>query len=153
MKKIIIISVIVITVIGLILGVIYKIQNQQPQAQTEEEVIPTPTIVLPTVSENIKVDLTAGSGKQNVILKVSGLTDDIQSIEYEITYQTGAGLARGVLGKITLNGEKEITRNDIVLGTCSSGKCVYDTGVNEVNLSLKFNTKNSSSIFQKTYTL
>ena len=122
---------------------------------TEEavETIPTPTIALPTVSDNIQIDLIARSDNQAVTIKIKGLTSDIESIEYELTYITGAGLPRGVLGKIKLTGEKEVTRDDVVLGTCSSGKCAYDTGVKEVNLSLKFNTPQGNKIFQKTYSL
>lgn len=150
-KKLIIGIAILVLLIGG--GIVLKIKLQSQNKQQELESIPTPTIVLPTVSENIIVSLTAASNKQSVILKIKGLTPDIESIDYELTYMTGAGLPRGVLGKIVLHGEEEIIRGDIVLGTCSSGKCVYDTGVTKVDLSLKFNTSSGSSIYQKSYTL
>lgn len=150
-KKILIMIIILLILIST--GIFVKIKFLSSSTQEETDISPTPSIVLPTVSENIIVDLMAASGKQAVILKIKGLTSDIESIEYELTYMTGAGLPRGVLGKINLSGEKEIVRDDIVLGTCSSGKCVYDGGVTEVNLSLKFNTSSGSSIFQKTYSL
>lgn len=150
-KKIIIGAIILLVVISS--GVLIKTKILSTQKEEEKEIAPTPTIVLPTVSENIIVDLIAAPNKQSVTLKIKGLTPDIQSIEYELTYITGAGIPRGVLGKIVLNGEKEIVRDNIVLGTCSSGKCVYDTGVTNVNLSLKFNTSSGSSVYQKSYTL
>lgn len=118
------------------------------------EEIPTPTVALPTVSESIKVDLTAKNSNKIVDLKINGVPSDTDNIEYELTYTTGAGLPRGVLGKIKTDGKSSITRNNIDLGTCSRGKCVYDTGVTSINLSLKFNSASgTSSVFQKTYPL
>lgn len=116
--------------------------------------IPTPTVALPTVSENIKVSLTAKNGNKVVDLSITGIPPDIDTIDYELTYTTGAGLPRGVLGKISVNGQSSVTRNDIDLGTCSRGKCVYDVGVTSIDLALKFNsTSGQSSVFQKTYPL
>ena len=119
----------------------------------EPEVTIEPTVILPTISEDIKVDLSGKNSNRIVILKISGLSDDLLSIEYELTYTTGAGLVKGALGKIVLKGEKEIIRDDIVLGTCSSGRCVYDEGVDSITLSLKFNSQKGSSVFQKTFSL
>lgn len=152
MKKAILVIILLLIIIGS-LGLIMKIKLQSAFDEEETETVPTPTIVLPTISENIIVDLQPKLGGQSVVLRIKGLTSDIESIEYELTYMTGGGLPRGVLGKINLAGEKEIIRDDIVLGTCSSGKCVYDTGVRQVNLSLKFNTIAGARVFQKTYQL
>jgi hypothetical protein len=150
MKKIIII---IIALLVLLISGFLLIKSRLTTTEEAVETIPTPTIALPTVSDNIQIDLIARSDNQAVTIKIKGLTSDIESIEYELTYITGAGLPRGVLGKIKLTGEKEVTRDDVVLGTCSSGKCAYDTGVKEVNLSLKFNTPQGNKIFQKTYSL
>lgn len=150
MKKLLLITAILSAVIIIL---ILAVKSLFSGKEEERGVIPTPTIVLPTVSDSVKVNLTPLSSNKAVKLKIKGLTSDMKSIEYELTYITGGGLPRGVLGKINLKGEKEITRDDIVLGTCSSGKCAYDTGVTSVNLSLKFNTATGASIFQKTYSL
>lgn len=150
MKKIIILITVLLVVIFLVILAVKSLFSNKPEVT---EALPIPTIVLPTVSENIKVDLTPLSGNKAVKLNIKGLTPKIESVEYELTYVTGNGLPRGVLGKISLKGEKEITRSDIVLGTCSSGKCAYDTGVTSVNLSLKFNSASGASVFQKTYSL
>lgn len=143
----------IIVVLVLIFGGMY-FMNSGKQTPTEEpEDIPEPTIALPTVTDTVSVDLKGKSGNQAIVLSISGIPQNTQSVEYEITYNTAAGLPRGVLGKIQLKGESEISRDDIVLGTCSSGKCVYDTGVKEVNLTLKFNAADGASVFQKTYPL
>lgn len=149
-KKLLIIVIAVLVILG-ILGVV-AVRSLNKTTVAEE--VPTPTIVLPTVSENIKVLLTAKNENKVVDLKISGVPSDIETIEYELTYTTGSGLPRGVLGKITTDGKSSINRSDIDLGTCSRGRCVYDTGVKEINLSLKFNsTSGNSSVFQKTYPL
>jgi hypothetical protein len=143
-----------IPVILIITIVLFVILRGKTTSSTEvAEDIPTPTVALPTISDNIKIDLSAKQDNKIIVLNISGLTDDMESVEYELTYNTGAGLPRGVLGKILTKGEKNIFRDDIVLGTCSSGKCVYDSGVISVDLSLKFNSQNSTSVFRKTYNL
>ena len=151
MKKIIFaIGIIIIIIIGITTTQIIKsISNKEIV-----EEVPTPTVVLPTISSDISVDLKAKSDNKAVALTIRGLPEDIESVEYELIYTTGAGLPRGVLGKINVKkGDREISRDDIILGTCSSGKCVYDTGVTSIDLSLKFNTPDGSSVFRKTYPL
>ena len=129
------------------------ILNRINRPKEEIKIIPTPSVALPTISSDIKVDLTAENNNRVVILKISAIPKDIVSVEYELTYITGSGLPRGVLGKISLSGETEIERKDIVLGTCSSGKCVYDTGVTSIDLSLKFNSPTGMSVYRKTFAL
>ena len=119
----------------------------------EVPVSPTPTRVLPTISDDIKVELTPQNNNRAVVLRVSGIPADVESIEYELTYLTGNNLPRGVLGKIILSGQKDVERNDIVLGTCSSGKCVYDSAVESIDLSLKFNAKSGVSVYWNSYKL
>lgn len=151
MKKILVGIGIIIFIIGIF--VVIRTISSSGQEEIVEE-IPTPTIALPTISSDISVDLTPKSNNTAVALKIKGLPAEVESVEYELTYTTGAGLPRGVLGKITVkSGEKEISRDDIVLGTCSSGKCVYDTGATSIDLVLKFNTPDGSSVFRKTYPL
>lgn len=149
MKKFIVPVIIVLIILSLV-GVIYKNRFSPKQ---EIVLVPTPTVALPTISDDVQVDLTATRNKHAVILKISNIPQGTASIEYELTYITASDLPRGVLGKITLEGESEIVRDDIVLGTCSSGKCVYDEGVTSVDLSLKFNLPEGAKVFQKSYDL
>jgi hypothetical protein len=150
MKKLLVVLPIIL-IIGIILFFVMKSKPQMSNEIADET--PTPAEALPTISDNIKVELTGKQDNKVMVLSVQGLTQDIESIDYELTYNTGAGLPRGVLGKIVTDGEKSITRDDIVLGTCSSGKCVYDVGVTSVDLSLKFNSSKGPSVFRKTYPL
>ena len=150
MKKLIIIALIIVIIIVVFL----ILRFQFSQKQEIGDITPTPSVILPTISDNITVALSARSDRKAVVLTIKGLTPDIQSIDYEMTYTTEGGLVRGINGIIKLKGEKEITRDDLTLGSCSTGgKCTYDEGVTEIDLSLRFNTPSSSSIFRKTYSL
>ena len=149
MKK----AIIIIPVIIILTGGFILFKNQSSRKSEVIDVTPTPTVILPTISDSIVVLLTPKNSNREVMLKISGLESDVASVEYELTYLTGAVLPRGVLGKITPLGKTEITRDDIVLGTCSSGKCVYDQGVTKIDLSLKINSAKGASVFQKSYTL
>lgn len=152
MKKIIIgISLFILIVIGFGLFMLFK-----PSEEIQEsELVPTPTIVFPTISENVKVDLQPRSDKRAVILKIKGFSSDIKTIEYEMRYTIQAGLLRGINGTIKIKDNNEVIRDDLTLGSCSTGgKCTYDEGVQSVDLTLKFNSIDGVSyIFQKNYPL
>lgn len=149
MKKITVAVIVIFTVV--VSSVIYF--KSFKSEKKEIEITPTPTQILPTITQDIKVELIPQNNNRVIALKISGLTADLESVEYELTYLTGNNLPRGVLGKISLNGESQIERGDIVLGTCSSGKCVYDSGVESIDLSLKFNSKLGVSVYRNTYNL
>lgn len=142
----------VVAVVIIIGFISFMLRSSTTPDEVVEE-IPTPTMALPTISGDIDIALTPKSNNQAVVLKISKIPAGTETIEYELTYTTAAGLPRGVLGKITVDGQSSVTRDDIVLGTCSSGRCVYDTGVTSIDLSLKFNSGESSSVFRKTYPL
>ena len=76
-KKVIIgIVVIVLVTFGIISAVAIKSLNKNVVV----EEMPTPTIVLPTVSESIKVDLTAKNDNKTISLKINGIPADIETI-------------------------------------------------------------------------
>jgi hypothetical protein len=141
-----------LSIVGILIFVVMKILAPAEKPVTEDTV-PTPTEALPTVPDSVKVSLTAKNDNHVVLLGVVGLPDGTQSVEYELTYTTAAGLPRGVLGKIAVNGQSQVKRDDITLGTCSSGKCVFDQGVSAVSLTLKINSDKGSSVFSKSYSL
>lgn len=152
MRKKIILAIVLLLLISI--GIFLASRKTVSIKKEDTEEIPTPTVTLPTISDYISVDFIPRSDRKAVALRIKGLSSDIESIEYELTYITKAGLPRGVLGKIVVKpGEKDVQRNDIVLGTCSSGKCVYDEGVTSIDVSIKFNSSAGPHVFQKTYEL
>jgi hypothetical protein len=152
MKKILIgISLLVLIIIGIGLFMIFR-PGEEIQ---ESESVPTPIIVFPTISEDVKIELLPRSDKRAVVLKIKGFSGEIQTIDYEMRYTTKEGLLRGINGTIKIRDEKEVIRDDLTLGSCSTGgKCTYDEGVQSVDLTLKFNSLSGTSyIFQKNYPL
>ena len=139
-------------VLILVLGggflVIKNINKSAPQQEIEEGISED----LPFADPSIVVDLKAKADGKEVVLSVSKIPADTESIEYELSYLTGEGLPKGALGKITLDGKTEIER-EILLGTCSKNVCTYDKGVTKVSLVLKFNGTSGATQFRKEYDL
>ena len=100
---------------------------------------------------SVTVDLTPRADGKAVNLSVGNVPSDTDSIEYEIAYDNDKGLRKGANGKIIVKGEKDITRNDILFGTCSKTMCTYDTGVTSVSLTLRFTSAKGVSVFTKDY--
>lgn len=152
MKKILFIAVPILVVL-IIAGVIVK--NSLFSQVAVVDVIPTQAVVFPTVTSDVLVNLTAKNGNRAVKLVISGIPTGTETIEYEMKYTTGSGLIHGFNGTIKLTqDQKKVERDDLTIGSCSSGgKCTYDEGVTSIDVVLKFNAKNGSSVFQKSFPL
>jgi hypothetical protein len=119
--------------------------------ETKENVLPTAQ-VLPTVDSSVKVELAANAKKTEVTLTVGQVPNGTTDIEYELSYIAEGDLPKGVIGTIPVEGKKDIERK-ITLGTCSSGTCVFDKGVEKVKVSLKFNSASGAKIFEKEFAI
>ena len=65
-------------------------------------------------------------------------TADYESLKYEVVYDTQDG-DKGIVSNIEINGQDNISRENLVLGTCSGveGKvCYYDQGITEISLKI-----------------
>lgn len=94
-----------------------------PGEEAEEESLP-------------EVDFDFREDKKAVWFEVIGVSS-FDSLKYEISYNSDGG-ERGIVGEVEINGQEEIERRDLILGTCSSlGKvCVYDQGISKVQLKI-----------------
>lgn len=109
----------------------------------------------------IGLEMEANSNGRQVRFTISKASD-IESIEYDLSYEadlSGAEAAEGGEGRIQrgVTGEDTVTGDSfesdwLDLGSCSSGTCRYDTGVEEVTLVLKV-TKKDGNIYQVTESL
>ncbi len=126
-------------------------KKPSPQASTPvpgqaEEVIPT------IAPDELGLTFVARSDGKAVKFEIAH-ANDIASVDYEVSYLTAGEIPRGVLGSITKKKEEETIAIDYqVLGSCSSGKCKYDTGVTSVKLVLKI-TKSDGKVYQAEKTL
>ena len=148
-KKFVIPLAIVIS-IGLVVFFINfnKPKHKPKQENPQDEILPKSEII-PTVDANVVVDLTSKNNKE-VLLNINQISSGTKSIEYELSYLAKGDLPKGVIGTIQIKNENTIERK-ITLGTCSSGKCVYDQGVKKIKVSLKFIGDYGSRIFEKEF--
>ena len=134
MKKAVLIILIVVLVLGAAgVGGFLLLKEKK----TEEEEIPQDEGVLieTPLEERPYVTMTPREDGREFTLDISRIKN-ADTIEYELVYDSN-GLSRGVVGTITLKGENKVTRQ-LLLGTCSRGKCKYDEDVSEGSLTLRF---------------
>ncbi len=143
---------IIVVVILLLIGIGgYLLRGNK---QTVSSTSPTPTEeVIPTVDSSVQVSLTSATGGKNVTLKIGQISRGTTSIDYELSYQTAKQGLQGVIGTITLSNGESDYQKDILLGTCSSGVCIYHQVVGKINLTLKFTGDYGQRIFQKDYSI
>lgn len=108
----------------------------------------TPTITeqnIPTISaESIGLSLKPGSDGKRVVMTVTK-TDDLDSLDYELSYTSKGGIPRGALGHIDIKKGQTATA-DIYLGTCSN-VCHPDTDVKDIKVVVKVN-KSDGKVYQ-----
>lgn len=124
--------------------------RKQLPKEINNEISPSEELI-PTIDNSVKVSLDSISGSKELLLKVSNLPSNTQSVDYELSYQTAQQGLQGIIGTVTNEGdsfEKKLT-----LGTCSSGTCVYHQVVGKVKLTLKFTGEYGEKIFEKEYEL
>ncbi|MHA1331702.1 MAG: lamin tail domain-containing protein [Candidatus Hodarchaeales archaeon] len=90
------------------------------------------------------VDFFFKKGKTAVGFRIINISQ-YSNLDYQILYET-SGIEKGLGSTITLGGENEISRNGLVLGTCSKGVCVYDKGMAEIRLNIKLTNKDGKEI-------
>ena len=100
--------------------------------------------VMTLTPADIGLDLNASVDKKKIIMNVAN-TDDIESLDYELSYTSSGNIPRGVLGNIEVKTKGATVKKEMLLGTCSD-TCHYDQGVTSVKLVLKV-TKTDGKIY------
>lgn len=147
-------------VLLLIIGGGFFFLSRSPEAP--EETVPEFEEEYPELSpEEIGLEMEARSDGKAVKFTIANAAD-IENIEYDLSYEadfSSAEAAEGGEGRIQrgVTGEDDVDtdvyESDYLdLGSCSSGTCRYDTGVEEVTLVIKL-TKDDGSIYQVTDSL
>ena len=107
--------------------------------------------VIPTIDGSVKINLTALTGKKEVLLSIKNMPINTTGLEYILSYETVEGGLQGV------NSTAEITGRDfekkITLGTCSSGTCVYHNIKDKIKVELIFKGNNEDKYFTKEYSI
>lgn len=134
-----ILAVVVVIVLLLLAGVFFMFsgQNASDQAANEEDQFIEDNVASLSPSD-IGLEMEAMSNNQQVVFRITK-PDGITAVEYELTYIAADEQQRGVIGTIEdLDASSgEIESKPLDLGSCSSGVCKYDKGVETVDLLLK----------------
>lgn len=153
-KNLIIIGAIALLLIGLGGFFIMSRNSAEPVEPVDESLEEDIITIKP---EEIGLEIEAANNNRQVkfiINKATGITD----IEYELSYEADNSAAnaaegnpripRGIAGEDELDGTDEEYESKLLdLGSCSSGTCRFDTGVESVNLLLKI-TKTDGKVYQ-----
>lgn len=119
--------------------------------------------VIPTVDSSVKV-LLESVKRGEVRLTVENAPKGTRGVEYELTYDAqNPGGEKGVIPQGAIGRCSKIDGNDwecrstnqenIILGTCSSGTCVYHDIVGKIKVLLKLTGSYGQRIFEKEYDL
>ena len=137
-RNLIIVGVIVLILLvggGVFLATKKSSKSTTPPVQPEE--------ILTLSPEDIGLSLAMGSDGKRIIMEITE-TEDLTSIEYQLSYTSKGDIPRGVIGTAEVKGNT--IRKEIILGTCSD-VCHYDQDVSDIKLILKI-TKTDGKIYQ-----
>lgn len=138
-----IVAIIVVIVLLIAAGAFFMLsgRNGSDQANSDEEQFVDDSVASLKPSE-IGLEMEAMSNNQQVVFRITK-PDGITAVEYELTYIAQDDQQRGVIGTIEdLDASSGVIESKpLDLGSCSSGVCKYDKGVDSVDLLLKV-TKN-----------
>lgn len=138
-----------------------KNSSQSPTDQTEQGILDE---IIPTLSPSeIGLKMVARADNRAVKLILKNATN-VAKIEFDLVYDAdqassfgedegGSGkVSRNVTDELSLDGKSPFETKYYDLGSCSSGKCRYDTGVTQVRLEMKV-TMQDGKVFQVSDTL
>lgn len=143
-NKLALIGISAVLVVGVIAGFIF-FQN----SKKTEEIVDDGTIEEQAIEispEDIGLVLTPNSNNTEVVMMIND-TSKFSSFEYEMNYDAevdGEIVPRGAIGSGEVEDGKPIKR-EITIGTCSSGKCKYDTGVTKISFIIRLNLKDGQT--------
>ena len=133
-----ILAVVGVIVLLLIAGASFMLLGRNAAEESSEEEESVSDSVATLSPEEVGLEMEALSNNQQVIFRLTN-PEGIDAVEYELTYVAEDEQQRGVIGTIddldTSGGVIESKPLD--LGSCSSGVCKYDRGVESVDLLLK----------------
>lgn len=133
-----------------------KNSTSSPDDQSQQGI---PEEVIPTLSPaEIGLKMVSRADNRAVKLVLSNATN-ISKIEFDIVYEAdqassfgedegGSGkVSRNVTDELVVDGKSPFETKYYDLGSCSSGKCRYDTGVTNVKTEMKV-TMRDGKVFQ-----
>lgn len=137
-NKGVIIGVIAVLLVILVVGGYFVLGSRGTSKEDSAATVqpqPTEEPVKTLLPEDIGLSLRSGFDKKRVIMEIVN-TDDIASLDYELSYNSKGDIPRGAIGHIDIKTKGRPVSQEIVLGTCSD-VCHYDQEVSDIKLILK----------------
>lgn len=135
-----------IAAVIVMIGVVAYFSMGSKGGQSADEEVAAEEEALKMKPEDVGLTLEAAPGNKEIILKIED-TSKFKSFEFELNYEAdenGELVTKGSVGSGEVEDDGPIERS-ITIGTCSSGKCRYDTGVKKVSLVLRLNLKDGQT--------
>jgi len=127
--------------IGVVVAVYFLVIKKPAKTTPEEE----KTLVTLPLNQRPIASLSPSADGHYLKLKIEKLNPAAASVEYELLYNLPDGRVQGVPGTIKLVGQSTVERS-LLMGSESSGKFRYDTGVKEGTLTVRFRDSNGKLI-------
>jgi hypothetical protein len=137
MNRNVLIGLITLLVLAVVGGGVFLLKGlTKPPVANQVEEEQEKTVKELTLAERPYVSLTPGASCEYTI-SLSGIQNDPEDIEYEITYQDASGVTQGVSGDIKPKGSSQGSKT-ILFGTESSGNRRCDKGVEAGDITLRY---------------
>jgi hypothetical protein len=138
------IAIIVVAVI--VVGGVFIVRKINQPVVTDNSIQDDASIPVLPADQRPTVYLIPSSDGHYLSLKVMSIkVPSANSMDYELLYKANNGVAQvteGVPGTIQLKGQTGVNRDNILLGSESSGKIRFDKGVENGTLTLRFRDGN-----------
>lgn len=149
MNRVLPITIIVLVGIGILSGAFWFLKGRStPIPQANENKGKEETLKELLVSQKPYASLTPRADGRELHLVVSKLPKDASAMEYELVYTVESGITQGVPGNVKDIAGKTSVERDLLLGTCSSGKCRYDEGVEQGTFTIRFRDTKGKLVYK-----
>lgn len=143
-KKYLLITGVIFLFLALIVGGFFVFKGKKQKEDNSPSLTPQEEVKEVPLEERPYVVLIPRADGKEFTMEVSRF-GDASTLEYELVYLS-QGLTRGVVGTVSLNGEKKVSRK-LLLGSCSRNVCKYDEGVEKGTLTLRLRGEGGSKKF------
>lgn len=96
-----------------------------------------------TSTKDPQLSFILSDDKKSVSFTVFDIREFIK-LSYELVYDTDS-ITQGIAGNADLDKQTYYVRDNLILGTCSSGGCTYHSGVHNIRLVVSLEDKNGGS--------
>lgn len=149
MNRVLPITIVVLIGLGVLTGAFWLLKGQsKPNPQVSENKGKEETLKEIPLSQKPYASLTPRADGRELHLVVIKLPKDAVTMEYELVYQVESGITQGVPGNVKDIAGKSSIERDLLLGTCSSGKCRYDEGVEQGTFTLRFRDSKGKLVYK-----